>query len=90
MNFKRFVLIISLTSIFTACSTTDPYTREKKTSNTTKGAGIGAVVGGIAGALANKDNRGKGALIGAAIGAGAGVPGHAALQGGSHPEGPLR
>ena len=32
------------------CQTTDPYTGEQKTSNTAKGAGIGAVGGAVAGA----------------------------------------
>jgi len=51
------------------CTTMDPYTREEKTSNATKGAAIGAVAGAVVGAIAND---GKGALIGAAVGALAG------------------
>lgn len=50
------------------CQTTDPYTGESKTSNTAKGAGIGALAGAVIGAAVNHDNRGKGALIGAAVG----------------------
>lgn len=56
----------------TGCQTTDPYTGESKTSNTAKGAGIGALAGAVLGAAVNHDNRGKGALAGAAIGAAAG------------------
>ena len=56
------------------CTTIDPYTREEKTSNATKGAAIGAAAGAVIGAIAND---GKGALIGAAIGAaGGGAIGH--------------
>lgn len=60
-----------------ACTTTDPYTGEQKTNNTTKGAGIGAVAGAVIGAAsASKSDRKKGALTGAlaggAIGGGVG------------------
>jgi outer membrane protein OmpA-like peptidoglycan-associated protein len=50
------------------CQTTDPYTGEQKTSNTAKGAGIGAVGGAIAGAIIGGGKR-KGVLIGAGLGA---------------------
>jgi len=56
-------------TLMTGCASIDPYTGEQKTSNTAKGAGIGALSGAIIGALANDDDRGKGALIGAAGGA---------------------
>ncbi|MBK8288458.1 MAG: OmpA family protein [Cellvibrionales bacterium] len=62
------VLIVGLMG----CQTTDPYTGESKTSNTAKGAGIGALAGAVLGAAVNHDNRGKGALIGAAVGGAAG------------------
>jgi len=55
-------------TLMTGCASIDPYTGEQKTSNTAKGAGIGAISGAIIGALANHDDRGKGALIGAAAG----------------------
>lgn len=56
------------------CTTIDPYTREEKTSNATKGAAIGAVAGAVVGAIAND---GKGAAIGAVVGAaGGGAIGH--------------
>lgn len=56
-----------------ACTTLDPYTGEKKASNTTKGAGIGAVLGAAIGAAtASKNDREKAILTGAAAGAAAG------------------
>jgi outer membrane protein OmpA-like peptidoglycan-associated protein len=69
MNLIAAVLIASLLG---GCQTLDPYTGQQKTSNTAKGAGIGAVAGGVAGALINKKDRGKGAAIGALLGAGVG------------------
>lgn len=67
-------------SIFIGGCTIDPYTGEKKASNTAKGAGIGAVAGaaigaGIGAATGNSDDAKRGALIGAGVGAatGAGV-----------------
>ncbi len=59
------VLLSSL--LLGACTTIDPYTRNEKTSNAVKGAGIGALGGAVIGVLAG-DNR-KAALIGAGIGA---------------------
>lgn len=59
-------------ALVTGCTSIDPYTGEQKTSNTAKGAGIGAVSGALIGALANHDDREKGALIGAASGAAVG------------------
>lgn len=71
----RFTLsILALSMTLGACQTLDPYTREEKTSNATKGAAIGAVGGAVVGALTgdnSKDSR-KRALIGAGIGALAG------------------
>ncbi|NND64844.1 MAG: OmpA family protein [Gammaproteobacteria bacterium] len=57
-----------------ACSTIDPYTREEKTSNATKGALIGAGAGAVFGLLTgdDADERRKRALIGAGAGALAG------------------
>ncbi len=72
VNGRSLIVATVLVSLLGGCQTIDPYTRETKTSNTAKGAGIGAVAGGIAGALINKDDRGKGAVIGAALGAGVG------------------
>jgi len=56
--------------VLVACASTDPYTGQQKTSNTAKGAGIGAIAGAVIGAAtASKKDRKKGALIGAAGGA---------------------
>jgi outer membrane protein OmpA-like peptidoglycan-associated protein len=52
-----------------ACQTIDPYTGEQKTSDATKGAGIGAAGGAVVGAILGGR---KGALVGAGIGALAG------------------
>jgi outer membrane protein OmpA-like peptidoglycan-associated protein len=72
MNRKNLIAVALLVSLLAGCQTIDPYTREQKTSNTAKGAGIGAVAGGIAGALIHHKDRGKGAAIGAVLGAGIG------------------
>ncbi|PLY12879.1 MAG: hypothetical protein C0631_15590 [Sedimenticola sp.] len=69
---NRLIAPLMIAFLIGGCTTTDPYTRETKTSNTAKGAGIGAVAGGIIGALVNKKDRGKGALVGAALGGAAG------------------
>ena len=62
--------ILLSTLLLNACTTIDPYTREEKTSNTAKGAGIGAISGAVLGVLVG-DSR-KATLIGAGIGALAG------------------
>jgi len=72
VNRKSLIATTLLVSILAGCQTLDPYTGEGKTSNTAKGAGIGAAAGGVIGALANKKDRGKGAVIGALVGAGIG------------------
>lgn len=67
---KSKLLALTLAAgVMTGCQSIDPYTGEQKTSNTAKGAGIGAVSGAILGAVVNHDDREKGALIGAASGA---------------------
>lgn len=63
------VIALSAPLALTACTTYDPYTGERKVSNTAKGAGIGAVAGGVLGAIAGDD---EAALAGAAAGALAG------------------
>lgn len=50
-----------------SCTTTDPFTGQQKTNNTTKGAALGAAAGAGLGLLAGGDDR-KNALIGAGIG----------------------
>jgi outer membrane protein OmpA-like peptidoglycan-associated protein len=69
-NLVRTVLLSSAIAVLTTgCYTMDPYTGDRKVSDTTKGAGIGAVGGAVIGAIAGG---GKGALIGAGVGALAG------------------
>lgn len=68
---KTIAITLAAAISLSACST-DPYTGERKASNTAKGAGIGAVVGAIGGAIVGGSNTRKSALIGAGIGALAG------------------
>jgi outer membrane protein OmpA-like peptidoglycan-associated protein len=70
---KALVMAIAA-SMLAGCYTMDPYTNEKKVSKTTKGAGIGALAGAVAGMLTGDDSRErrKRALIGAGAGALAG------------------
>jgi len=58
------VLLVSL--LLGACQTTNPYTGQQQTSNTAKGAGVGAAAGAVIGALAGGSR--KSALIGAGVG----------------------
>jgi outer membrane protein OmpA-like peptidoglycan-associated protein len=53
------------------CTTVNPYTHEQQTSKATKGAGIGAAAGAVAGLLTKGDKL-QNALIGAGVGALAG------------------
>ena len=67
--------LLMLVTVFTgACTTLDPYTREEKTSNATKGAAIGAATGAAVGLITGDDSaeRKKRALILAGVGAVAG------------------
>lgn len=67
-------LLMVLTMFLQGCSSMqsrDPYTGETQVNNTTKGVGIGAVTGAVAGALL-AGNPTKGAIIGGAVGALAG------------------
>jgi outer membrane protein OmpA-like peptidoglycan-associated protein len=69
---------VLITVLLTACTTLDPYTGEKKTSNATKGAAIGAAAGVAVGLITGDDSAerkkralilgGVGALSGAAVG----------------------
>ena len=73
------VLGIALLVVVTGCTTLDPYTREEKTSNATKGAAIGAATGAVIGLITGDDSAerkkralilgGVGALAGAGVGA---------------------
>jgi outer membrane protein OmpA-like peptidoglycan-associated protein len=58
------VLLVSM--LLGACQNTNPYTGQQQTSNTAKGAGIGAAAGAVIGALAGGSR--KSALIGAGVG----------------------
>lgn len=60
--------------ILVGCTTIDPYTGQSQTSNTARGAAIGALGGAVIGALTNTrgGQAGRNALIGAGIGALAG------------------
>ncbi len=75
MNKKTIGVLIISASILPiwSCTTLDPYTREEKVSNATKGAAIGAVAGAAVGYLTamDKDRRDKRkhVLIGAGVGA---------------------
>ncbi len=73
---KKLALASLIASAITlqACTTIDPYTREEKTANATKGAAIGAAVGAVLGIATSKDKkkRKERALKGAGIGAIAG------------------
>lgn len=74
------VLVFSLFTILSGCSTYDPYTGEKKTTNAAKGAGIGAGAALVLSYLANKNKSSserkkrmlRDAGIGAIVGGGTG------------------
>lgn len=72
---SKAIFIITLMAVFVSgCKTLDAYTREEKTSNTAKGAMIGAGIGIVVGLISGDDavERRQHALIGAGIGALAG------------------
>ncbi len=72
---KKILSLVAATVMLTACTTTDPYTGEERTSRATEGAVIGAIAGAIIGGLTNTsdgDQMARNALIGAGIGALAG------------------
>ncbi|KEA64386.1 Outer membrane lipoprotein omp16 precursor [Marinobacterium lacunae] len=69
MKYKAAVASALSIALLSGCTTLDPYTQEQKTSQATKGAGIGALGGAILGAaVAGKGDRNEGALAGALIG----------------------
>jgi outer membrane protein OmpA-like peptidoglycan-associated protein len=71
---STFITMLVLCFGLTGCYTYDPYTGEKKISDTTKGAGIGAAAGVVVGLLTGGDAAAhrKNALIAAGVGALAG------------------
>lgn len=70
-TFVTSMVVVSL--MLSGCQTLDPYTGEKKTSNAVKGAGIGALVCGLIGAIKNGKHARNAALGCGAIGAGIGA-----------------
>jgi outer membrane protein OmpA-like peptidoglycan-associated protein len=80
MSICRIMLAVSVTvlGVLTGCTTLDPYTREEKTSNATKGAAIGAAAGVAVGLISGSNSKerkkraliigGAGALTGAGVG----------------------
>jgi outer membrane protein OmpA-like peptidoglycan-associated protein len=73
MNQRTFpvAVVVAVSLLIGACQTTNPYTGEQKTSNTAKGAGVGAAAGALLGMLVGGKSR-ESALIGAGVGALAG------------------
>lgn len=70
---KKLVLALVASSVLAGCTTLDPYTREEKTGNVVKGAGIGVVAGALLGsAVSGKGDKTKGAVLGALVGGAAG------------------
>ena len=71
---SKSALVAMLALSVAGCYTYDPYTGEKKVSDTTKGAGIGAAAGVVVGLLTGGDAAAhrKNALIAAGVGALAG------------------
>lgn len=65
------IIVLVASFLLGACQTTDPYTGQQQTSDTAKGAGIGAASGALIAMLISGTSR-KNALIGAGIGALAG------------------
>lgn len=61
------------TTVFSGCTTTNPYTGEKEMTKSTTGATFGAIAGALLGAATStKKDRSKALLLGAGIGAIAG------------------
>ena len=77
---RTIVAVGGVAMLATACTTVDPYTREQKTSQATRGALIGAAAGVVVGLISGDDavERRQRALIGAGVGALAGgaIGGH--------------
>jgi outer membrane protein OmpA-like peptidoglycan-associated protein len=71
---KKLIIATLVSTTLFGCSTTDPYTGERKTSEATRSAAIGAAAGAVLGVLVgdNKRSAARGAIAGAAIGGGIG------------------
>lgn len=80
MKIQTFYTAVLLSAGLTGCMTYDPYTSEKEVSKSTAGAAIGASVGAIGAAIANRDDDPRdrnqrvlaAAAVGGALGGGAG------------------
>lgn len=72
-RFTALSLVAALGVGLTSCTTTNPYTGEQQVSKTTQGAAIGAVSGGLLGAVIGNNRGGRKAEKGAAWGAAAGA-----------------
>ena len=59
MNKLYIAIMLASMAALSGCETFDPYTGEKKTSNTAKGAGIGAGIGMVIAYIDNKDKSSK-------------------------------
>ena len=59
MNKFMITLVIASLAAVSGCETFDPYTGEKKTSATAKGAGIGAGIGLVLAYIDNRDESSK-------------------------------
>jgi len=69
---SRFFALGFTVLVLTGCMTTDPYTGERKFSNKSIGSAMGAIGGGLIGAVAS-GGKTEGILIGASVGAFGGV-----------------
>ena len=74
-RFQTIMIVLVTAGFLLGCTTTDPYTGERKASKKAWGAGIGAAIGAVVGALTgdDADERRKRALVGAGVGALAGT-----------------
>ena len=72
---QQALLALAAAMTLAACVSTNPYTGERRASNTTRGAASGALIGAAIGALTNTSSgkqAAKNAMIGAGVGALAG------------------
>ncbi len=78
---RRLIVVATAVAMLSGCASQNPYDNQGQAENsgglskTAKYGGIGALVGAVAGAAIDHNNRGKGALIGAAV-AGVGAAGY--------------
>ncbi|KFE51240.1 OmpA family protein [Pseudomonas syringae] len=78
---RRLIIVATAVAMLSGCASQNPYDNQGQAessggmSKTAKYGGIGALVGAVAGAAIDHNNRGKGALIGAAV-AGVGAAGY--------------